>query len=116
MGRTYLHTLGNCDDKGAILAIKCGRCGRVVYVAPNALLRRAGRAQGHFLASAYLTAVERVLVCRGGQGTPGCGAKSAGIHAVWDHEIPGVPKGVPPLLWLNADDRERKRLVRQARG
>ncbi|WP_277753722.1 hypothetical protein [Sphingomonas oligophenolica] len=28
----------------------------------------------------------------------------------------GLPKGVPVMAWLNGDDRERKRLVRIARG
>lgn len=47
-----------------------------------------------------------VLLCR-------CGRRGARVAVVID---PPVPKGVPVIDFLRADDRERKRLIRIARG
>lgn len=47
-----------------------------------------------------------VLLCR-------CGRKGARVDVVID---PPVPKGVAVIEFLRADDRERKRLIRIARG
>jgi hypothetical protein len=115
VGRVYLHTLEACSRKGVLLAVKCGACERVVYLPADRIIgRTVGRRK--ITGAERLGDIEHLLVCRGGQGTAGCGAKAAGIRAVYDHEIPGIPKGIPPMIFLNADERERKRLVRKARG
>ena len=114
MGRVYLSTLGDCEKHGVVLEIACTACGRVVYAAPDRLIGlTAGAAQ--FIRATDLAAVEPFLRCRGGSAQVGCGKKVARMRPLWPHEVPGLPKGVPVIAWLNGDDRERKRLVRIAR-
>ena len=114
MGRVYLTTLGDCEKHGVVLEIACPACGRVIYAAPDRLIgMTAGAAR--FIRATELAAIEPYLRCRGGSAQVGCGKKGARMRPLWPHEVPGLPKGVPVMAWLNGDDRERKRLVRMAR-
>ena len=115
MGRTYLRTLGDCEKHGVVLSITCRACQRVAYVAPGFLIGlRSATAGG--AREMRLDRFEHRMLCRGSNGEVGCGHRGARMKPLWPHEIPGVPKGVPVLPWLHADDRERQRMIRHARG
>jgi hypothetical protein len=115
VGRVYIRTFADCNKHGLVLKITCSRCRRAVYRHAADLVgikTPAGREiRGHH----ELEDVAPAMRCRGGKGSIGCGGKGAVIRACWPHELK-VPAGVPLLPFLNADDRERKRLIRVARG
>ena len=115
MGRTYVRTLGDCNQHGLVIEIVCSRCGRAVYRAPADLIGYTTLAGYKIRPHMHVEMLGPVLRCKGGAGSIGCGGKGARIRAVWPHELK-VPAGVPALAFLNADDRERKRLIRIARG
>jgi hypothetical protein len=115
MGRTYIHTLGDCKKHGLVLEITCLRCRRAVYRTPNELIGFQTRCGLVLRGTQYLDLLGPAMRCKGGKGSIGCGAKGARIRAVWPHELK-VPAGVPVIAFLNGDDRERKRLIRIARG
>lgn len=115
MGRTYLRTLGDCEKHSVVIQITCRACERVIYASPNQLIGiKRGRVE--FLRGTYLEQIEPFMRCIGGSGHAGCGAKGARLAPLWPHEVPGLPRGVPVLQFLTADDRERRRLIRVARG
>lgn len=116
MGRTYLRTLSECRKHGTVFEIRCPACSRVIYSAPDRLSGVKLSSGDTIREHAYVEQIEPLLRCRGGAGTAGCGHKGAYVRVLWPHEVPGIPKGVPIIEWLNGDDRERMRLVRQARG
>jgi len=87
-----------------LLRIRCG-CGREVWKAPTEFTTPGSerpKVRGHV----EINDLAERLLCR-------CGRKGAAIAVVID---PLVPPGVPALDFLRADDRERKRMIRMARG
>jgi hypothetical protein len=99
-----LHTLSDCEKHGAMLLVTCG-CGREVWKAPGEFMRpRPGvRKLRGWVA---IDQLGLVLRCR-------CGRKGTRVTVSIDYR---VPAGVPVAAFLNADDRERKRMIRIARG
>jgi len=99
-----LRTLSDCEKHRAMLEVVCG-CGRHVWKAPGEFLRPPPgiRKLNGWLAVSEL---ERMLRCR-------CGRKGARVNVSIDYR---VPAGVPVAAFLNADDRERKRMIRLTRG
>ena len=115
MGRIYIRTFADCAKHGMILEITCPRCMRVVYRRPDDIvgIKTPG---GHQVRSHHdIEEVARAMRCRGEFGRKGCGAKGARLAALRSSELK-VPAGVPLLPYLNANERERTRLVRIARG
>ncbi len=107
MGRTYVCTLSDVSEKGLVLEIRCP-CGRVTWLAGVELVGRM--VHGRKVCGWHRwDDVGKHLRCKG------CNARGPDVAAKFPHEI-GVPKGVPVLPYLLADDRERKRMVRSARG
>ena len=115
MGRTYVRTLGDCQKHGLIVEITCKHCGRQAYLAPPDLIGLTSRLGWTIRSYQDLDMLMPVMRCKGGRGSFGCGGKGATVRAVWPHELK-VPAGVPAIAFLNANDRERKRLIRKARG
>lgn len=115
MGRTYVRTLGDCEKHGLVLEITCDRCGRQAYLNGHDLIGLTSRLGWQIRREQHIDLLGPVLRCKGGRGTFGCGGKGAKVRAVWPHELK-VPAGVPAVAFLNADDRERRRLIRIARG
>jgi len=115
VGRTYVQTLGDCRKHGLIIEITCQKCMRQAYLLADDLIGLTSRMGWTIRAHQYLDLLQPVLRCKGGRGSFGCGGKGARVRAVWPHELK-VPAGVPAIAFLNADDRERKRLIRIARG
>lgn len=72
-----------------------------------------GRAE-RIRVSTEIDALGPRMVCRGRKGQFGCGHRGADVRLTTT--LPATPAGIPPIQWLNADDRERKRLVQRARG
>ncbi len=115
MGRTYISTLADCRRHGPIIEITYHHCGRQAYLHADDLIGLTSRMGWTIREHQYLDLLQTVLRCNGGRGTFGCERKGAKVRAVWPHELK-VPAGVPAVAFLNADDRERKRLIRIARG
>ena len=115
MGRTYVRTFGECDKHGLVIEITCTRCQRVAYASAYQMIGITTRSGFKILASTLIETIGPLLRCRGGKGAIGCQAKGARIAPLWPHELK-VPAGVPVLPFLNADERERNRLIRIARG
>jgi hypothetical protein len=105
MSYKSLRTLSDCQKHGAVLQVTC-RCGRLTWKGTMDFTHppdRAKRVHGWV----EIEDLAKRLRCRG------CGHRAAEIRVV---HTPPVPKGVPVLPFLNADDRERKRMIRIARG
>lgn len=115
MGRSFVHTLGDCAEYHLVVEIVCGGCGRAVYRAATELIGLTVRGSFVIPPEMPLAMLGTVLRCRGAGYSTGCGAKEAKARALRPREL-GIPPGVDPLAFLNADDRERRRLVRLARG
>lgn len=115
MGRVFVHTFGDADKHGLVLEITCSSCGRAVYRHPSDLVGFETRTGRRIRRHHEMNDVAPIMRCRGGKGSIGCGGKGAVIRACWPHELK-IPAGVPLLPFLNGDDRERKRLIRIARG
>lgn len=106
----------------ASITVVCDGCGRQVTFATAALLAFFTR-RG---LTTTLPWAGRYFVCRGRRGIEGCGHRGARLlPSDWDGPPdPGpptplrerVPAGVDRDAWARADDRERKRLIRRARG
>ncbi|MCU6454366.1 hypothetical protein LPN01_09765 [Sphingomonas sp. A2-49] len=115
MGRIYVLTLGDAAKRGLILEIACLRCARVIYRHPTDFLGMKTPAGREIRSHIYIEELGTMFRCRGAAGARGCGAKGARVVPRWKTELK-VPAGVPLLPFLNADDRERKRMIRAARG
>lgn len=105
MSYKSLHTLADCQKHGAVLQILCA-CGRSTWKGTMDFTHPEDRRRAVYGWVAIGDLAKR-LRCRG------CGRRGAEIRVV---HSPAVPKGVPVIPFLNADDRERKRMIRNARG
>jgi hypothetical protein len=105
MSYKSLHTLVDCQKHGAVLQVICD-CGRSTWKGTMDFTYPEDRRYAVY-GSVEIGDLAKLLRCRG------CGRRGAQIRVVL---APPVPKGVPVLPFLNADDRERKRMIRQARG
>lgn len=129
----WARSIGALIEAGAIVRFACPRCERVYDVDLEALAMLRGRAW---------SLVDRRARCKASK----CRASGAFVAAqtpdqrfIWlhgrdvtpafvfqtrprDHEppeggpMPPAPPGVDPIRWAYADERERKRMVRLARG
>ncbi len=109
--------LNDAGRHGAVIEARCTRCGRVRYMAPWCLARPRDPAKKRVPGNTPIWRVGRVLRCRGGHGIGvGCGGRGAETRAVLPEFLPPAPAGVPQIAWLNADEAERRRLIRAARG
>lgn len=107
MGRIYISTLAEVAQRGVVLLVECP-CGRKRWMGPADLIGR--KVDGQMVRSYHNYAdIARHLRCKV------CNRRGVSIRALYPSEI-GVPQGVAVLPFLQADDRERKRMVRQARG
>lgn len=129
----WVRSLGAMAEAGAIVRFACPRCERVYDVDLDALISLRGRAwslvdrrarckasrcraSGCFVAAQ--TRDQRFLWLHGRDATPAFVTNSRPR----DHEppeggpMPPAPPGVDPIRWAYADERERKRMVRLARG
>lgn len=115
MGTKRMDTVANAARHGGYLRITCLRCGRCVYmpVSELAMPSMFGRPD-RIRVSTEIDTLGPRMRCRGGRGQFGCGHRGADVSLTTT--LPATPAGIPPIQWLNADDRERKRLVQQARG
>lgn len=125
MGYRPIRTIAQAHEHGLYVEVRCRHCGRTALFDPSGFVTMRGM---------YQADAERVgwrMVCRGGVGEkPGCGAKGAEIRFVSYPPAPprgpkpkpivpddaATPAGVDPDAWAAADERERKRLLRAARG
>ncbi len=115
MGRKYLRDIGDCVKFGVVLEVTCPGCGKVCYLGALELIGTT-IATGTIRNWTKLGEIEPKLRCRGRPGAMwGCGYKGAKIRDLWPDEH-RVPAGVPVIAFLNADDRERERMIRKARG
>ena len=115
VGRKYLRDIGDCVKFGVVLEVTCPGCGKVRYLGALDLIGTT-IATGTIRNWTKLGEIEPKLRCRGRPGAMwGCGHKGATIRDLWPDDQ-RVPAGVPVLAFLNADDRERERLIRKARG
>lgn len=105
MGYKSLHTLADCMKNGAVFQITCG-CGRLTWRGPYEFTHPTDRKTA-IHSWIEVRDLKRRLRCKG------CGRRNPDLQIVID---PPVPKGVPVLPFLQADDRERKRMIRAARG
>jgi hypothetical protein len=115
VGRKYLRCIGDCVRLGVVLEVTCPGCGKIRYLTADQLIGTK-LATGTITPETRLGEIEPKLRCRGRPGAMwGCGLKGGKIRDVWpdDHR---VPAGVPVVPFLNADDRERERMIRKARG
>jgi hypothetical protein len=117
MGYRRVDTLGDAMRYGAVIEVRCLRCQRVRYITPSCLHRPSKADRLRIRPNVDIVRIGRIMVCRGGDGAGiGCGHKGAATRPVMPDFLPPTPAGVDKVRWLNADDRERKRLVRAARG
>lgn len=116
MSYKRVESVGEATRHGCVLEITCKRCGRQRWVMAACLqmpLRPDGVRVRH---NTPIRRLGMMLVCRGGHGTGiGCQGKGATVRAVHQEMLP-TPAGVPKVAWLNADERGRRRLEREARG
>ena len=121
MGSKRLDSFFDCERHGLGIHVQCLGCGRIAIFSAGALFK-------HFLdrrRSSMLDQAGRFFVCRGAGAIAGCGHRGVRLRPC---EPPAprkappaavaerVPIGVDPDAWARADDRERKRLIRRARG
>jgi hypothetical protein len=99
-----LRKLSDCEKHGAMLEVVCG-CGRQVWKAPGEFMRPPPGVK-KLRGWVEIADLGSRLRCR-------CGRKGARVNISIDYR---VPAGVPVAAFLNADDRERKRMIRIARG
>ena len=104
---------------GGTVRVKCRRCGREARFSVWDLskwFRSLGKRDDW-------KTIRRKFVCTG-WGGEGCGGRN--VEVTYELEAPepppmpplprgDCPKGIDPHEWAKADDRERKRLVRQLR-
>lgn len=107
MGRTYIRTLDDVDKKGLVLKAVC-ECGHIGWLGARWLYGKklGGKKITRWYTPEEAAPVLRCRVCKRR------GPKLMALH----HQETGAPAGVPLLPFLQADDRERKRMIRQARG
>jgi hypothetical protein len=130
----WARTVGGMIEAEAIVRFACPACRRVYDVDLAAIATMRGRAwsligrgarckaskcraRGLFVGS---IGRDTPFLCLGGDDMPAwlIGARPS------DHEpppegpggVPPCPKGVNPVRWAYADERERKQMVRRARG
>jgi hypothetical protein len=133
----WSRTLGDLIEAGAIVRFACSACRRVYDVDLGSLAVLRGRAwsligrtarckaskcraRGLFVAAANS---ETPFLCLGPE-MPSwlIGARPKDHEAPEDGPggdgggAPPCPKGVDPVRWAYADERERKRMVREVRG
>ena len=121
MGYRPIKTCADAARHGFFLEITCGKCGRIGIFDPASF----------FGTRWYSVGINRLAArmrCDGSPGGPqGCGARGATLRFVsWPPTPPKIeipkpvatpaPRGVDQAAWDRADERERKRLIRQARG
>lgn len=115
MSRRVASRLEDIAGEGGHIGLRCPRCDRrgAVTVADMQLHCRQRRIRTDW------RVVSQLFRCSG------CGLRPA--RAYFDQDPPppngcvrppsiGVPIGISPRAWHRADDYERKRLIRQARG
>lgn len=115
-----IRTLLDAANAGLCLQITCGGCGRRAIF-------RASEFRNVCRANTELPNLARRLKCKGLAGhVEGCGHRGAQILPIdWPPIDPApplpkpialpAPAGVDPEAWAMADERERKRLLRNAR-
>lgn len=107
----------------AAVIVTCNGCGREVSFATAELLAHWARRR----MTTTLPWAGRYFVCRGRGDVLGCGHRGARLRpGSWNNpptppppptpRTERVPAGVDAAAWARADTRERKRLVRRARG
>jgi len=122
MGYRPIRTIEDCNAHHLKLQVTCRNCGRVAVFEPHGFL-----AFGTVPFSLPLNRLAARLVCRGDFEQKGCGKRGANVTPiVWPPIEPirlppkpfayMTPRGVDPEAWAKADERERKRLIRIARG
>jgi hypothetical protein len=99
-----LNTLSDCAKHGAVLLVTC-QCGRQVWKGARDFTH-PGEGIKAVRGWMPIDRLALMLKCR-------CGRK--GMVVQIEHS-PRVPAGIPMLPFLNADDRQRKRMIRIARG
>jgi hypothetical protein len=130
----WARDLGRMIEAGVVVRFACPACKRLYDVDLESLAMLRGRAwslierkarckaskcraSGRFVAAAGPR--EPFILLAGSERLPEwlVGARPS------DHEppppplpLPPAPKGVDPVRWAYADERERKRMVREARG
>ena len=122
MSYRRLKTLGEViNAPGVYLRITCPKCGNTVIYSALELAPWFKRKS-----STSLEHVAAHMVCRGRDRA--CGHRGALINATFLEDVrPAPPRpqpvivgaapiGVDPAAWAKADERGRKRLIRQARG
>lgn len=121
-----IKSLGELTRNGGTVQATCRACGKVALFSPTELAAHFARRK---LDGSWASFAKH-LVCSGDEG---CGARYPKV--AWltgdppppDSDPPPrprlvrpatyVPRGIDPGEWENArDDRERKRLIRRARG
>ena len=122
MAHRRVHTLDDCARFGlTAVQVACDGCGRRVTFDTRDLIRFC-REKGLPLVLRWLGPK---FVCRGRADIQGCGHRGATLTPfLHDPNPPGppigsgewVPLGVDRAAWAKATDRERKQLVRRARG
>jgi hypothetical protein len=111
MARALPDTLMELARHGGSVHVKCRDCGRTADFDIGELSRWF-RARGQ---SDNWHAIRKRFRCDRMRG--GCGSKRVEV-SYWMPDPPpkDVPLGVDPAAWAKADERERKRLIRLARG
>ena len=107
---------------GGLIKVRCKLCGHEAHFntgdLSNYFRQMKVRDDWHTIAAKF--------VCQG-RSRAGCGSRKVHVRLVIEApeppprkpkpvDAPKCPKGIDPVLWSNADDRERKRLVSQARS
>ena len=124
MQRRSLETFGDCSKHRLGIVAECLGCGRKVQFSAAQLAAHFQRRK----LPGRLAAVGGYFVCRGRGAIRGCGHRGARLSPAFFEpppEPPGappalaeyVPGGVDPKAWARArDDRQRRWLIRKARG
>lgn len=121
MGLIKLNSLDDYARYDADVEVTCRRCGRVALFDARSLVDYF-RSRG---LNRSLEVAKLKFRCAG-EGDKGCGSRDVKIRAR-PRPNPTSPEGAPkpravappgvdPVAWARADERERKRLIRQARG
>jgi hypothetical protein len=119
MTRALPESLSELVGLGGTVRVKCRKCGREARFSPGSLSQwfRASGGRDDW------KTIRTKFVCKGWDGE-GCGSRNADVtYELEAPELPprpplprdDCPKGIEPKAWAVADDRERKRLMRQLR-
>ncbi|AOW22730.1 hypothetical protein AVM11_03440 [Sphingomonas melonis TY] len=109
-------TIGDCARHGIVVEVTCRGCGRRRYFVPGCLLASRDPRRRSLRLNIDLQRLGTMMRCSGGNGHVGCNTRGASVRGIHPDFLPRTPAGVPAIAWLNANDRERRRLERIARG